>query len=95
MPTIFLANGLVTEVQIAQIGWKQPILDISPNNLNGLATATDYGRLGRKLRSLHGWKSTPIPKLSDFFNLCLYWVSIVRGNSKLNSQAKKRVGNIK
>jgi hypothetical protein len=62
MPTIFLANGLVTEVQIAQIGWKQPILDISPNNLNGLATATDYGRLGRKLRSLHGWKSTPIPK---------------------------------
>ena len=50
-------------------------------------TATDYGHPDRKLSSLNGRKSTPtpkfclpdLPKFSDFFDLCLHWVSVVRG----------------
>ena len=58
---------------------------------------TDYGRPVRKSPSLHGQKSTPTPKFlgtteaffclphqpkfSDFFNLCLHGVSVVRGKT--------------
>ena len=56
---------------------------------------TDYGRPERKKPSLHGRKFTPNPKIfryggsifclphrpnfSDIFDLCLHWVSVVRG----------------
>ena len=57
------------------------------------AYCTDYGRPVRKSPSLHSRKSTPTlklyghsifclphwPKFSDFFDLCLHWVSVVRG----------------
>ena len=50
----------------------------------------DYGRPVRKSPSLQGQKSTPNPnflcmakahrpKFSDFFDLCLHWLSVVRG----------------
>ena len=52
---------------------------------------TDYGRPERKWPSLHGQKFNPNPKFlgsifclphllnfSDIFELCLYWVSVVR-----------------
>ena len=45
-----------------------------------------YGCQMRKSPSLHSWKSTSIPKFcwpnrpncSDFFDICLHWVSVVR-----------------
>ena len=59
-----------------------------------LFVTTDYGHPVRKSPSLHGRKSTPSPrflgtaaaylvchigpKFSDFFDLCLHWVSVVR-----------------
>ena len=59
--------------------------------VNQLTPATDYGHTVRKLPSLHGRKSNPNPKflgtaeayfvcrpkISDFFHLCLHWVSVV------------------
>ena len=62
-----------------------------------LGLVTDYGRLVRKSPSLHGRKSNPKyidrynrgifclphwPNISDFFDLCLHWVSVVRGPSQ-------------
>ena len=57
-----------------------------------ISGGTDYGRLERKSPSLNSRKSTPTPKLpkhiflphwpkfSDFFDLCLHWVSVVRAH---------------